>query len=50
MRTGPIPLPLTVLVAVFSALVALAVSGGMHMGHDHTHGVPVHVTHPSGSP
>ena len=36
MSTGrPIPLPLTLLVAVFSALVALAVSGGMHMGHDH---------------
>ena len=33
MSTGrPIPLPLTLLVAVFSALVALAVSGGMHMG------------------
>jgi hypothetical protein len=41
---------LTTLVAVFSALVALAVSGGMHMGHDHTHGVSVHVTHPAGSP
>ncbi len=55
MRTGrPIPLPLTLLVAVFSALVALAVSGGMQMGHDHAdqhaHGITVHVTHRSARP
>jgi hypothetical protein len=50
MRTTQIPLPLTTLVAVFSALVTLAVSNGMNMGHDHTHGVSVQVTHPSGSP
>jgi len=31
---------------MFSALVALAVSGGMHMGHDHAHdGMSVQVTH-----
>jgi hypothetical protein len=48
MRAGrPIPLPLTLLVAVFSALVALAVSGGMHMGHDQAHGISVHLTHGS---
>jgi len=48
----PIPLRLTLLVAVFSALVALAVSGGMHMGHDHehAHGITVHVTHRSARP
>ena len=50
MRTRPIPLPLTLLVAVFSALVTLAVSNGMHMGHDHPHGISVQVTHPSGAP
>ena len=51
MSTGrPVPLPLTLLVAVFSALVALAVSGGMHMGHDHAHGISVHVTHGSTRP
>jgi hypothetical protein len=49
MRPRAIPLPLTLLVAVFSALVTLAVSNGMHMGHDHAHGISVHVTHPSGS-
>jgi hypothetical protein len=48
-RTAPVPLPLTALVAVFSALVALAASGGMHMDHGHTHGFSVHVTHPTGS-
>jgi hypothetical protein len=52
MSTGrAIPLPLTLLVAVFSALVALAVSGGMHMGeHDHAHGITVHVTHRTARP
>ena len=53
MSTGrSIPLPLTLLVAVFSALVALAVSRGMHMGHDHdhAHGMTVHVTHRSARP
>jgi hypothetical protein len=49
MRTRPIPLPLTLLVALFSALVTLAVSNGMHMGHDHAHGISVRVTHQSGS-
>jgi len=46
-------LPLTLLVAVFSALVALAVSDGMHMGthdHDHAHGITVHVTHGTARP
>jgi len=33
----PIPLPLTALIALFSALVALAVSNP-HGGHDHEHG------------
>ncbi len=49
-RTPPVPLPLTALVAVFSALVALAVSGGMHMDHGHVpvhDGMSVHVTHAS---
>jgi hypothetical protein len=41
----PVPLPLTLLVAAFSALVALAVSGGMDMTHDHAHDISVHVTH-----
>ena len=41
----PVPLPLTLLVAAFSALVALAVSGGMQMGNDHSHGITVQVTH-----
>jgi hypothetical protein len=47
-RARPVPLPLTALVALFSALVALAASDGMHMDHDHTHGFSVHVTHPTG--
>jgi hypothetical protein len=29
----PIPLPLTLLIATFSMLVALSVAGGMHMSH-----------------
>jgi len=47
MTRRPIPLPLTMLIATFSALAALALSGGMNMaqahgnpsaGHEHGHG------------
>lgn len=43
--SAPLPLPVTLLVAIFSALVGLAVSGGMDMTQDHGHGISVHVTH-----
>jgi hypothetical protein len=41
----PIPLALTALVAFFSALAALGVSGGMAMGH--TGGMTMSVSHPT---
>jgi hypothetical protein len=43
----PIPLPLTALVAFFSALAALAVSGGMNMAQAHS---PAHHTAPMTMP
>ena len=41
----PIPLALTALVAFFSALAALGVSGGMAMGHTGGNGMTMNVTH-----
>jgi hypothetical protein len=42
MNTRPIPLTITALVAFFSALAALAVSGGMNMAQAHGHGSAAH--------
>jgi len=39
----PIPLALTALVALFSAVAALAVSNGMDMSHSHDHHRHTHV-------
>jgi hypothetical protein len=46
----PIPLPLTALVAFFSALAALAVSGGMNMAQAHGPAHAVHQTAPMTMP
>jgi hypothetical protein len=46
----PIPLALTALVALFSALAALAVSGGMHMAQAHGPGQTEHQMAPMTMP
>ena len=51
-KSRPIPLPLTALVAFFSALAAVAVSGGMNMAQAHggaVHSNSVHSTTPTSS-
>ena len=51
-KSRPIPLPLTALVAFFSALAALAVSGGMNMAQAHggaVHSNSAHSTTPTSS-
>jgi hypothetical protein len=47
MKTRPIPVVLTTLVAFFSALAALAVSGGMNMAQAHDHAAPPQLTRSS---